>query len=80
MQLGVAPRTARYRALFAALASLKDCRDLPGVGDFEAVFHPGRVHVRRVDGFNVWILYRFDATFLDALTVRDQPPTPTDDR
>jgi len=28
---------------------------------------------------NLWILYRFDATHLDVLTVRDEPPAPTDE-
>ncbi len=75
-KLGVKPRTARHRALNATMASLARADELPGPADFVASFHPGYVHVRRVTGFNLWILYRFDATFLDVVTVRDEPPPP----
>jgi hypothetical protein len=32
--------------------------------------------VRRVTGANLWILYRFDETHVDVLTVRDDRPIP----
>jgi hypothetical protein len=41
-----------------------------------AVEHPGRAYVRRVPGQNLWVLFRFDATPVDVLTVRDAPPVP----
>jgi len=34
--------------------------------------------VRRVLGQNLWVLYRFDATHVDVLTVRSEPPIPVD--
>jgi hypothetical protein len=74
--LGVHPRTPRHHAAAATISSLARADELPGPADFVASFHPGFVHVRRVTGFNLWILYRFDATFLDVVTVRDEPPKP----
>lgn len=47
-----------------------------GPADFVTRFHPGYVHVRRVVGFNLWVLYRFDDAFVDVMSVRDEPPTP----
>ena len=76
--LGVIRPSPRHGALGAAVVALVDAVDLPGPADFETTFAPGYVHVRRVSGFNLWILYRFDATFLDVMSVRDTPPTPVD--
>jgi len=50
--------------------------DLPGAGDFETSFSPGRAHVRRVAGLNLWLLYRFDDQYVFVMTARDQPPVP----
>ncbi len=75
-QLGVGQQSARYRALFATVKALSHDPELPGPADFVASFHPGYVNVRRVAGFNLWILYRFGPTFLDVVAVRDQPPSP----
>jgi hypothetical protein len=52
--------------------------DLPGAGDFETSFSPGRAHVRRVASQNLWLLYRFDDDFVFVMTARDQPPIPAD--
>lgn len=79
LRLGVTPQSPRYRAVFAAVGALAKADELPGPGDSETTFHPGRVHVRRVAGHNLWILYRFDAAHLDVLTVRDEPPMPSDE-
>jgi hypothetical protein len=60
------------------LAALSNADTLPGPVDFETSLHPGRAYVRRVPGQNLWILYRFDETHLDVLTVRAEPPVPAD--
>jgi hypothetical protein len=52
--------------------------DLPGAGDFETAFSPGRAQVRRVVGHNLWLLYRFDDEHLFLMTARSQPPVPVD--
>lgn len=64
----------------AAMTALADVDELPGPADYVTSFHPGYVHVRRVPGFNLWILNRFGPTFLDVVTVRDAPPPPIDER
>lgn len=48
--------------MFATIAALADANELLGAADDETTFAPGRAFVRRVDGRNVWILYRFDDT------------------
>ncbi len=79
LKLGVAPLSARFRAVFAAVGALSSAEKLPVSGDFETVFSPGRAYVRRVPRQNLWILYRFDALYVDVLTVRDAPPVPLDE-
>jgi hypothetical protein len=76
-KLGIVTGSRPYRAVSAALRSLA-VGDLPGVGDFETSFSPGRAHVRRVVGHNVWVLYRFDGEHVSMLTVRGEPPVPID--
>jgi hypothetical protein len=75
-RLGVHPNTPQHRALGATIALLARTAELPGPADFVTRFHPGFVFVRRVTGFNLWILYRFDSTFLDVVSARDAPPIP----
>jgi hypothetical protein len=53
--------------------------ELPGAGDDETTFAPGRAYVRRVSGHNLWVLYRFDDTHVSIMTAQNQPPTPIDD-
>lgn len=53
--------------------------DLPSPGDVETTFAPGRAFVRRVGGQNLWIWYRFDEVHVELITVRDEPPVPSDD-
>jgi hypothetical protein len=72
------PGSAGFRAVFAAIAALADADELPGPGDDETGFAPGRAFVRRVGGRNVWILYRFDGDHVFALTTRGVPPVPAD--
>jgi hypothetical protein len=48
-RLGVSAGSAGYRAVSAATRALA-AGDLPGGGDFETSFSPGRAHVRRVLG------------------------------
>jgi hypothetical protein len=62
--------------VFATVGALSNAEDLPGSGDIETSFVPGRAYVRRVTGENVWILYRFDNDHVAILTARDVPPTP----
>jgi len=64
--------------VFAAIGALANADTLPGLGDFETGFSPGRAHVRRVPGHNVWLLYRFDDDHASILQARDEPPTPID--
>jgi hypothetical protein len=52
---------------------------LPGAGDFETPFSPGRAFVRRVVGQNLWTLYRFDDDQVFVMTARGQPPVPADE-
>lgn len=79
MAMGVQPRSASSRAVFATIGALGDAESLPGPGDFETRFAPGRAHVRRVPGHNVWILYRFDTDHVFVITVRAEPPVPAED-
>jgi hypothetical protein len=79
LSFGVRPGSSRFRAVFAAVGSLSNAEALPGPGDFETDFPPGRAFVRRVPGQNLWILYRFEATHVDILTVKDVPPVPVDE-
>jgi hypothetical protein len=58
--------------------AIADAEALPGPADFETAFAPGRANARRVSGHNLWVLYRFDATYVDVLTVRNEPPLPAD--
>lgn len=76
-RLGILAGSARYRAVSAIMRSHAS-HDLPGTGDYETVFSPGRAHVRRVTGQNIWILYRFDDDSVFVMTARDQPPVPVD--
>ena len=76
-KLGVLVGTPAYRAVSATMRALV-AADLPGPGDFETSFSPGKAHVRRVAGQNVWLLYRFDDQLVFLMTARDQPPVPTE--
>jgi len=77
--IGVRPSTAPYRGVFTAIGALGAVEALPGMGDYETRFTPGRAHVRRVPGQNVWLLYRFDADHVFVITARAQPPVPLDE-
>jgi hypothetical protein len=77
-RLGVSAGSAAYRALSAAISALA-AGDLPGAGDFETFFSPGRAHVRRVLGHNLWLLYRFDGKHVFIMTARGDPPVPIDE-
>ncbi len=79
LKLGIAPRSARFRAVFATVGTLASADVLPGPMDAETVFPPGRAYVRRVPGQNLWVLFRFDATHVDVLAVRDAPPVPLEE-
>jgi hypothetical protein len=72
------PGSPGFRAVFATIAALADADGLPGAGDDETKFGPGRASVRRVGGRNVWILYRFDGDHVFAMTTRGTPPVPLD--
>lgn len=77
--IGVPPKSAVSRAVFATIGALGDAALLPGPADFETRFAPGRAHVRRVPGHNLWILYRFDKDHVFLITVRAEPPVPAGD-
>jgi hypothetical protein len=76
--LAIARGTGRSLAVGATVAALSNAASLPAPLDAQTSFHPGQAYVRRVPGYNLWILYRFDAEHVDVLTVRDQPPLPSD--
>jgi hypothetical protein len=77
-RLGIRAGSAAYRAVSATMRSLAS-GDLPGAGDYETSFSPGRAHVRRAGGQNVWILYRFDDDHVFIMTARGEPPIPVDE-
>ena len=71
--LGIHGGSVRSRAIGSTVTALTNPVTLPGPGDYETAFHPGRAHVRRVQGQNLWILYRFDAVHVEVLTIRSRP-------
>ena len=77
-RLGMAPGSTAQRSVLATVRAIADADALPGPADFETAFAPGLAQVRRVSGQNLWVLYRFDATHVDVLTVRNDPPVPAD--
>ena len=77
-RLGLTAGSPELRQVLATVGTLGSSAVLPGPTDFETKFGPGRAHVRRVPGRNLWVLYRFDATYLDVLALRDDPPVPVD--
>jgi len=77
-RLGLAPGSAAQRSVMATVRAIAGDAALPGHADFETAFSPGRANVRRVSGHNLWVLYRFDESHVDILTVRDEPPVPVD--
>jgi hypothetical protein len=64
--------------VFAAITALSNADTLPGVADDETWFSPGRAFVRRVSGYNAWVLYRFDDAHVFVMTARGAPPVPVD--
>jgi len=78
IELGLQSGSPGFRAVFATVAALADADELPGAGDDETKFGPGRAFVRRVPGRNVRILYRFDDDHVFAMTTRGTPPVPSD--
>ena len=79
VDIGLAPGSPGFRAVFTTVAVLAGTDELPGPGDDETTFGVGRAFVRRVGGRNIWVLYRFDEQHVFALTARDQPPLPIGD-
>jgi hypothetical protein len=77
-KVGVLAGSPAYRAVTAAMRALAST-ELPGAGDFETMFSPGRAFVRRVGGHNLWVLYRFDDGQVFVMTVRAHPPVPADE-
>jgi hypothetical protein len=77
-RLGLTPGSPAQRSVLATVRAIADADALPGRTDFETTFTPGYANVRRVSGHNLWVLYRFDAAFVDVLTVRSEPPVPID--
>jgi len=75
-RLGLRPGSPTQRSVLATVRAIADANALPGPADFETTFAPGRAHVRRVSGQNLWVLYRFDVSHVDVITVRNEPPIP----
>jgi hypothetical protein len=79
-QLGLVPGSTAMRSVSATARQLAEDVALPSRADFETEFSPGRAYVRRVSGQNLWVLYRFDDTYVDVLAVRESPPVPAEPR
>jgi hypothetical protein len=77
-KLGVAVGSSAYQAVSRTMRALAAAQ-VPGVGDYESSFTPGRAHVRRVPGHNLWLLYRFDDDHVFIMAARAQPPVPIDE-
>lgn len=77
--LGIQARSPAFRAVFSTINSLSTAEELPGAGDHETTFAPGRAYVRRVGQHNVWVLYRFDDEHVFIMTARGTPPVPVGD-
>ena len=58
IDLGLQPGSVGFRAVFATVAALANADVLPGAGDDETKFGPGRAFVRRISGKNIWIPVR----------------------
>jgi hypothetical protein len=43
------------RAVMSTVRAIADAPQLPGPGDFETEFRPGRAFVQRVGGRNLWV-------------------------
>ena len=53
--------------------------ELPGPGDVATMVPPVvTLHARRVRGFNLWVLYRFDDLSVVAVLLTGKPPVPVD--
>jgi len=76
--LGLAPGSPGFRAVFATVAALTEGKSCLALATTRPTFAPGRAFARRVSGRNVWILFRFDDHHLFALTARGVPPVPVD--
>ena len=79
-RLGVAPGSARGRAVGKVLAALSDEPELPARGDIHTLRPPTHeAFARRVPGRNLWVWYttRDDVVFLVALT--SEPPVPVEE-
>ncbi len=67
------------RAVAGAIAALA-ASDLPGFGDVSAAIPPTDVaFVRRVQGRNLWIWYRFTDAEIVLVTLTGAPPVPLDE-
>lgn len=77
-KLGVTSSSPRNLAVAATIRALLEAETLPGYGDFETSFSPGRAFVRRVPRQNLWIDYRFDDDSVILLSIHDQPPVPAE--
>ena len=77
--LGIASGTPRSLAVFAAIRTITEAEELPGHVDVRSKFAPGYAHVRRVAGHNLWIWFRFDDEHVDVITLRNDPPVPSDE-
>jgi len=78
-KLGIRAGSPGYHAVSGTMRALQRAEKLPGAGDYETAFTPGRAHVRRVPGHNLWLLYRFDDEHVTVMSARNQPPLPIDE-
>ncbi len=78
-RLGVLVGSPAHRAVSATMRALS-ASDLPGGGDFETSFSPGKAYVRGAwPDTTLWVsVYRFSDQYVYAMTARGQPPVPVD--
>lgn len=73
---GVTPGTVISKAIMRTVSSLAS-GDLPTAADYEMMVPPvGRRWVRRVEGLNYWLTYRFDAETVTVVGLLTSPPVP----
>lgn len=70
-RLNVARSADRRGVVAATVRALAGDDALPGKQDTIAEFRPGRAHVRRVPGHNLWVWYRFDEATVSIVSVSD---------
>jgi hypothetical protein len=79
LRLGIRPRTDRSRALAHTIIALARAPQLPAAADDVAPVPPtGVAYVRRVRAHNLWLWYRIRPGEVIIITVKAEPPVPSE--